>query len=620
MCGIAGVVRFDGYAIASEEIAAMSAALRHRGPDGEGTYFTDGVALAHRRLAIIDPRGGHQPFLSEDERIALTYNGEIYNYVELRGELSRERPFATTSDTEVLLRAYEKHGIGCLERFRGMFAFALYDSSERALFVVRDRVGIKPLYYCRFGERFAFASELRALLRLPWVEREIAHESSAQYLRYGYVPTPATIYSGVYKLEAGHYLRIATGTGRITKHAYWNLAVRAAERAESICLEELNAILDDTVRIYVRSDVPFGCFLSGGVDSSLVTAVMSRHLPTPVETFSIGFGESEHSELPYAAEASRVLGTHHHEKIVSPELATDLLARMVRHFGEPFADSSAIPTYYVSQQAASHVKMVLSGDGGDELFAGYDSYALAFRDLSDPLHFGKRLVYRPLARLMPAAGIGRSAAFRSLSAREKQDSQRHIFGSEALARILPTGCVPRPVQAAYIGTDDLDPITRFQAEDFKTYLPDDVLTKVDRMSMAHSLEVRVPLLDHAVVEFAFSLPLALKIRKQREPSGPVTKLLLKRSAARFFPDSFLGRPKRGFGIPLVEWCTGPLRPLIEERLLGTTQPVFAEIRKDEVSRLVKSVLDGRPENVARVWSLLMLALWLTEVHECRESP
>jgi asparagine synthase (glutamine-hydrolysing) len=609
VCGIAGIVDFRDRPVDSEELEAMGCALAHRGPDGRGLFLRRNVGLAHRRLAIIDPRTGDQPLHNDDGTVVLSYNGEIYNYLELRRELEPEFRFRTQSDSEVLLRAFEKWGISCLERLRGMFAFSLYDARSDRLFLVRDRVGIKPLFYYRTPERLVFASEIPAILRAKDVAREILPESLSQFFRYQYVPTPATIYRNCFKLEPGHYLEVDTRQGRVTQREYWRLAVRLVERSETDWLEELNQLLDDTMAIYVRSDVPFGAFLSGGVDSSLVSALMSRRLNEPVRTFSIGFQEEVHSELPFAAEASRHVKSRHTEKIVSSDLAEEVLARLVGHFGEPFADSSAIPTYYVSQEAAGQVKMVLSGDGGDELFGGYNSYQTTFRTLNSrgPLDL--------LGRHGPN-GIRKWAHHRLRDRLLRQHlAQRHIFDDSSLRALLAPGLPVVPPVAPRIHSEGPAPdaVTAFQAQDFETYLVDDVLTKVDRMSMASSLEVRVPLLDHRVVELAFSLPLALKLRFNGS-RGVVTKYLLKRSAARFFPESFLARPKQGFGIPVREWCSGPLRPLIETELRDPKAPAFDWVRYGYVQSMLSQFFAGRGSLVARVWFVLMLDLWLKHVH------
>ncbi|MDD5680368.1 MAG: asparagine synthase (glutamine-hydrolyzing) [Candidatus Omnitrophica bacterium] len=590
MCGIAGIVNFDGGPASREHLEKMNAVSSHRGPDGNGIFCRDNIGIAHCRLAIIDPETGAQPLYNDDRTIALSYNGEVYNYVELRNELAGEFAFKTHSDTEVVLHAYEKWGMACLERFRGMFAFALYDSNKKALYIARDRAGIKPLFYYMSAEQFIFSSELVPILKTSGIKHEISPESLSRFFRYQYVPTPASIYKDIYKLEPGCFLEVDVLKGKVTKHRYWDLKLEIFERSEPEWLERLNAVLDDTIRIYLRSDVPFGVFLSGGVDSSLVTALMAKHLEKPVRTFSIGFKEEAHSELQFAAEASRVMGTSHYEKIVTPELAEDILRKLVTHFGEPFADSSAIPTYYVSREAAGQVKMVLSGDGGDELFGGYNSYQTTFRDMN-----AHDMIYH----------------------RRRYDAARQAFDDDSLRQLLSPDIPVAPSVdfKANIAGRNVDPVTLFQAQDFKTYLVDDVLTKVDRMSMANSLEVRVPLLDHKIIETAFSLPLPLKIRFNKRNKRICTKYLLKKSASRFYAESFLARPKQGFGIPVAEWCRGPFMPLIESELRNRQNPVFEWLNFDYVQAMLDQFFSGRDGLAARIWFVFMFDLWRKHVHQ-----
>jgi len=614
MCGIAGIVNFDGSPASIAELKHMNQSISHRGPDGDGFFTALNVGLAHRRLAIIDPKTGQQPFYNDDRSIVLSYNGEIYNYVELRQELASRFEFRTQSDTEVVLRAYEQWGIASLERFRGMFAFALYDSVKHLLYLVRDRVGIKPLFYYHIPQRLLFSSEIIPILRADHVRREINIEQISAFFRYQYIPLPASIYKDLYKVKPGHYLLVDTLSGNIQDHTYWDLAVNIQPRSEQDWLEELNYLLDDTVRMYVRSDVPFGAFLSGGVDSSLIAALMAKHLSQPVRTFTIGFQEEKHSELPYAAQASRAIHSEHYEKVVSPQLAEELLARMIVHFGEPFGDSSSIPTYYVSQVAAEQVKMVLSGDGGDELFAGYNSYPVTYRD------YMRRKTEKKLRQWLAEQLRWKAKKFllEEQIAPYLQDycAARQTFGEENLRTLLRPEIPIQPAGSFSFRnqTTDLDAVTYFQAQDFKTYMVDDVLTKVDRMSMANSLEVRVPLLDHKVVELAFSLPLDLKLRWGERQDAVITKYLLKQSAARFYPLSFLERPKQGFGIPIVEWCQGPLRPLIEGMLRDSTNPIFQWVNFDEVQTMLNCFYLGNQNLVARIWYVLMLSLWEKYVH------
>jgi asparagine synthase (glutamine-hydrolysing) len=498
-----------------------------------------------------------------------------------------------------------------------MFAFALYDGIKRTLYLVRDRVGIKPLFYYLTPDRLLFSSEILSLLQAKDVERKILAESLSGFFRYQYVPTPATIYKNLYKLEPGCYLEVDSCGNHIRKQRYWELAVNLTTRREEDWLEELNVLLDETIRMYVRSDVPFGAFLSGGVDSSLVTALMAGHLDHPVRTFTIGFKEEVHSELPFAAQASRIVQTNHFEKVISPDLAEEILSHLVIHFGEPFADSSAIPTYYVSREAARQVKMVLSGDGGDELFGGYNSYPITFQDFINGnrrwptaiFNFG--VSYGVLPFLRSWAREKRTAFYQ-----EKHDAQRQIFNDRSLREILADDISVYPAVSfrVAVGSPDVDPVSMFQAQDFKTYLVDDVLTKVDRMSMANSLEVRVPLLDHKLVEFAFSLPLSLKLRKTDATGRIETKYLLKKSAARFYTEGFLARPKQGFGIPIIEWCRGPLKQLFESKLREKANPIYEWIKYPYVQEMFKSFFAGDDTWVTRLWFVLMFSLWHEYVH------
>jgi asparagine synthase (glutamine-hydrolysing) len=622
MCGIAGIFNFENAPVDRDELERMNLAQAHRGPDGDGFYIRGRVGLAHRRLAIIDPKAGGQPFLNDNGSVALILNGEIYNYVELRSQLADDFAFRTNSDTEVLLRAYEKWGIACLDRLRGMFAFAIHDSRTQTLFVARDRVGIKPLFYLLTPHRLVFASEIAAILSARDVERRIRPESVSQFFRYQYIPAPATIYENLYKLEPGFFLLANTRTNAVTTRRYWNLAVDIKERSEEEALEELNALLAEIMRIHVRSDVPFGAFLSGGVDSSLVTAIMARELPGPVKTFSIGFQEERHSELPFASQAAKTVCTAHQGKVVTPDLAEEILALLSVRFGEPFADSSAVPTFYVSREAAREVKMVLSGDGGDELFGGYNSYRHTFKDHISRLRRLPLALLETAARLVPLQALRERALFGGVEQfREDHDAQRQIFrGQDLRDLIAPHLPVAEPVGFVTRFAGRLsDPITYFQAQDFKTYLVDDVLTKVDRMSMANSLEVRVPLLDHKLVEFAFTLPLSLKLRRGNGQDGVVTKHILKQSAMRFFPMSFLERPKQGFGIPVAEWLSGFLRPTVETCLRSASSPIYDWIDHGKTRTILDGFFAGNESLAAKVWFLLSFGLWVNHVH-CTADP
>jgi asparagine synthase (glutamine-hydrolysing) len=601
MCGISGIARFDGAPVDGRALARVTAALAHRGPDGDGVHASGAVALAHRRLAIIDPAGGRQPFIDDEAGLALSYNGEVYNYKEIRDELSGAR-FVTDSDTEVVLRAYAHWGIACLEKFRGMFAFALHDRRANRLYLVRDRVGIKPLYYHCDAARLVFASELRALLASGEIGREIDEAALDGYLRFGYVPTPATIWRGIRKLEPGCYLDVDLVKGTLTRRRYWTLEPSVRERPADAAAEELDALLDDIVRLYVRSDVAFGAFLSGGVDSGLVTALMARTLDAPVRSFTIGFAEDSYSELPYAEQAARIVGARHTGAVLSPELSESLLLGIARRFGEPFADSSAIPTWYVSNLAAREVKMVLSGDGGDELFAGYNSYGAVLDAASGKAPHPGGAIGKGLAWLGALAGGGTSRA----DWQHAHHQQRDTFTAERRVRLLGRAA-DGPAEDELREPSGADPVTRCQFRDLHTYLLDDILVKVDRMSMDNSLEVRVPLLDHKLVEFAFGLPTDLKIGYGAD--GRIeTKRLLKRSAARFYPRELVERRKWGFGIPVHQWLNGPLKPMVHD-LLGGGSWLASHLDGGAVRGVVRDYYAGRQERVGELWNLLALRLW-----------
>jgi asparagine synthase (glutamine-hydrolysing) len=611
MCGIAGIVRFDGGPVPEPALRQMAVAMAHRGPDGEGFYVRDGVGFAHRRLAIIDPQGGHQPFVLRGPRLAITYNGEVYNFLELRKELGGN-DFVTATDTEAVVRAYEKWGIGCLERLRGMFAFALHDAGRRRLYLVRDRFGIKPLYYSISGSHCVFASELGGMLASGLVRRDVDRAALADYLRYGYVPDPKSIYEDVRKLEPAHYVEIDLVSGAATMHRYWDLQSAEVAIKEKEALSALEATLAEILRLYVRSDVPFGAFLSGGIDSGLVTALMTRELRHAVRSYTIGFDVPAYSELPYALEASRALGTQHRQAVLSPEVALGLLPKLARHFGEPFGDSSALPTYYVSQLAAADVKMVLSGDGGDELFAGYWSYPLV-QERATRRGAVRRAGFAVLAAMAGNSHVGRSAAWRARGWQALHHGHRDAFNAAERTNLLGNSALATEIETEFVDSDEGDPVKRCQLSDLRRYLPGDILTKVDRMSMANSLEVRVPLLDHRLVELAFTLPLNLRLRDNGE-GGVTTKYLLRRAAARHLPAALVDRRKMGFGIPIEAWLRGPMRAMLSDLLSTSAERLGDFVAPHGVRQLVSRFLAGDSVSVAQIWTLLGLRLWLDEVH------
>ncbi len=618
MCGIAGFA--DSFPLSSgfDAVGAgalvrrMCAAIRHRGPDDEGVLVEPGVALGMRRLSIIDVATGHQPIHSEDSRVWVVFNGEIYNFRELRRELEAAgHVFYTATDTEVIVHAYEEWGRGALVRLRGMFALAIWDRESRRVLVARDRLGIKPLYYAVAGGRLYFGSEIKSLLEAPEIPRDLSAEALDHYLSFLYAPRDASFFRAVSKLPPGHSL--TWQDGRAVVEPYWELPV--AERFEGSdeeAVDRLHAVLRDAVRSHLVSDVPLGAFLSGGVDSSLVVALMAEATGAPVKTFSIGFGEPRYDELAFARRVADRFATDHHEEVVTAD-AVGVLDRLVTHFDEPFGDASAIPTWYVSQLAAKHVTVVLSGDGGDELFGGYDRY------LPDPrvAAIDRRApAVRPLAGWISAVLPSGARGKRFLGHLARSQRGRYLdaigfFGADD-KRALLSGDLRRQLGAEDPEQQLARRFDRFELLpwpsqmmrfDLETYLPEDILTKVDRMSMAHSIESRVPLLDNAVVEFAASLPPALKIRGGRR------KHVLKEVAARFLPLELIDRRKQGFAVPLDLWLRGDLRELAADTLLSSRCLQRGYFQPAGVRRLVHEHLSGRRDHALRLWQLVVLERW-----------
>jgi asparagine synthase (glutamine-hydrolysing) len=621
MCGIAGFVNHHDRrdaADAREVLDRMCRAIAHRGPDDQGVLVNGVAAIGMRRLSIIDLAGGHQPMSGCDSEVTIVFNGEIYNYRELQRELEgRGHRFKTSSDTETIVHAYEEYGSGCVEHLRGMFAFAIWNGRARELFIARDRAGEKPLYYTTTASgTLVFGSELKSLREHPEVGAEIDLEALDAYLTFGYVPDPLTIFRGVHKLPPGHNLLLKDGSARVEQ--YWDFPYQEAQTApvqnEADCVEELRVLLDEAVRGQLVADVPLGAFLSGGVDSSTIVGLMARHTDRPVKTFSIGFHEDSYNELKYARIAAQKFGTEHHEFIVTPEIC-EIVDELVWHFDEPFADSSAIPTYMVSKLAREHVKVVLSGDGGDELFGGYTRYALDQKRNG----FGRiprairENIMQPLGRQLPHGAWGRNYVHNvalepvdryiedvSIFTRLNKpllytaDFRAHLRESTAAARF-------REHAARSRADNSLDPLLYL---DSKTYLPGDILTKVDRMSMAVSLESRVPLLDHKLIEFVCTrIPASMKL------NGLETKHIFKRAVRDFVPAEILDRPKQGFGVPIDQWINQQLRGRVRETLTapraiqrGYVEPHYVNLLLDEHER-------GRRDHAHELWALFMLELW-----------
>jgi asparagine synthase (glutamine-hydrolysing) len=551
----------------------------------------------------------------EDGSVTIVFNGEIYNFQEIKPKLeSRGHTFQTHSDTEAIVHAYEELGPECLQDLRGMFAFAIWDEKARTLFIARDRAGKKPLYYTTTPHgTFVFGSELKVLLEHPEVQREINPEALDAYFTLGYVPDPLTIFRNIHKLPPGHYLNFKDG--QTTLRQYWNFEFKPSQsQTEDDYLDQLRTLLDESVRLRLISDVPLGAFLSGGIDSSTVVALMARHMGQPVKTFSIGFHEDSYNELKYARLTAEKFGTDHHEFFVTPDIC-DVVDELVWHFDEPFADSSAIPTYMVSKLARDHVTVILSGDGGDELFAGYTRYAIerkrgGFGFLPKTVREG---VMRPISQHLPHAAWGRNylhnvsldptaryldsvSVFTSLN-------RKSLYTSDFAEKLGPGGYAARLFDDLVKNVKSDDAVDRLLYLDSKTYLPGDILTKVDRMSMAVSLEARAPLLDHKLIEFVTTVPSTLKL------AGLETKHLLKRAVRDLVPAGILHRPKQGFGVPIDEWINQELR----SRIRGTLCDARTRQRGYIDSRYVDVLLDeherGRRNHSMGLWSLFMLELW-----------
>lgn len=609
MCGIIGLFNVEGRTVAEQAVGeAMNAAIWHRGPDGGGVYRDEQAMLGMRRLAIIDVQGGQQPMFSEDRQVVLVFNGEIYNYRALRTELqARGHRFHSASDSEVILQAYLAWGEAAVARLEGMFAFAIWDKRSRSLLLARDRLGKKPLFLWQHADGIGFASELKSLLTVPGFARDVDLGVLPAYLAFGYVPTPQSIFRHVRKLPAGHYAVFSQGQLRETR--YWQLDFSPTFTGSEIEAEtQLAALLDQAVSTRLVSDVPFGAFLSGGLDSSVVVALMAHHMTQPVKTFSIGFNEARYSELSDARRVAEHLHTEHHELIVDPD-ATRLIERLVWHLDEPFADSSALPTYLVSELAGQHVKMVLSGDGGDEAFAGYDRY-LRFLKLHQ-LGAAKAPIALALStagRLLPGESGFR---LRRIAERLREPFPDSYLSGVALSRPQQLAALlGRSADADYhalhglFNTQDRRPmLDRIVDADIHSYLLDDILVKLDRMSMAASIEGRAPLLDHRVVEFAVRLPVSMRVRDGRG------KHLLRQVARRWLPSSVLDKPKQGFGIPLPEWFRAGLGSMAADVFASRRFRERGWVQAEAVDALLRSHRQRSADHAETLWQVLCLELW-----------
>jgi asparagine synthase (glutamine-hydrolysing) len=619
MCGICGLVYHDPQRrVESATVERMCRSIVHRGPDDRGVHVSGHLGIGIQRLKVIDLESGHQPMTNEDESVWIVFNGEIYNYRSLREQLkAKGHVFRTRSDTESIIHAYEEYGQDCLGLLNGMFGLAIWDARRKTLLLARDRLGIKPLYYYRDSEKLVFGSELKAILQAPGIETTIDLAALNNYLTFEYIPGPRSIFQRVRKLEPGCTL---VWDGRsLVERSYWRLPVKPAVRQDPPTV--FRELMTDAVRSRMVADVPLGAFLSGGIDSSIVVALMARLQEEPVKTFSIGFKESSYNELEYARAVARQYGTEHHEYTIEAD-ALELTEKLIDHFDEPFGDFSIFPTYLVSKMARRDVTVALTGDGGDELFGGYDTY-LAQRFDRRFYHWWpgllKRGLFEPVAdRLAPRqAKKGLVNIFKRFvqGARLPADlshARWMIFLTERerarllspdvrreLADVDPYDFLRR--HAAEAG--EVDELSRSGYVDVKSYLVDDILVKVDRMSMAVSLEVRVPFLDHRMAEFSFSLPPDLKI------DGWQRKALLRRSMSEMLPEAIRRRDKQGFSIPIKNWIRGELRPMMTDLLAPGRLRRKGYFNADTVSRLVDEHLRGVENHSHKLWALMVFESW-----------
>lgn len=621
MCGIAGKYNYTtGQPVSPELIKAMCDRIVYRGPDDGGVYVEGPVGLGHRRLSILDlSELGHQPMATPDRKIWITYNGEVYNFKNLRKELEKKGyTFRSNCDTEVILSLYQEYGTECLQHLRGMFAFAIWDLEKSQLFLARDRIGKKPLFYYHDGKTFIFASEIKSLLADPGVGRKIRADALYDYFKYQYVPDPKTIYQNIFKLEPAHFL-LCSNAG-IKKEPYWDISFSSPLTGD---VEEIAGrlleILNESVKMRMISDVPLGAFLSGGIDSSGVVALMAQNQVGPVTTCSIGFDSNDFDEIDYARTIARKFATDHHEFTVKQK-AGEILENLAYYFDEPFADPSAVPTYYVSQLARQRVTVALSGDGGDENFAGYEKYFLddienrirrkvprfirraLLPRFSRLLSRGDRPIWRKGTTLLNTLGHEADYGF-YLTNTEFADSFLEGMMQEDLKRQV-NGYDPFSVtEYHYHRADTEDHLSRILYTDLKTYLPGDILVKVDRMSMAHSLEVRAPILDHPVIEFAASLPARLKYNRGEK------KYILKQAFRRMLPPEVMYRKKMGFSVPLAGWLRGELKEFTENRLFAGISGLSNFIKVTPLRKMWEDHQSGNRNYSSNLWCFLMFELW-----------
>ena len=597
----------------------MSNSIYHRGPDDEGQYINENIGLGFRRLSIIGLTNGHQPMTNQNNSLCIVFNGEIYNYLEQKKLLIQKGySFKTDSDTEVILYLYEEYGENCLSFLRGMFAFAIWDNNKNQLFCARDRFGIKPFYYYIDDEKFVFGSEIKAILQCSNIETTISMEALDSYFAFGYITSDLSIYNKIKKLPPAHSLTLKLSpkpTFNIKR--YWEIEFNPDySKTEDYWADAIEENFAESVKLHMMSDVPLGAFLSGGIDSSSVVAMMAKHSTQPVKTFSIGFKEQEFNELKYAREIAKKYGCEYHEEIVEPQ-SINLLPKLVSAYDEPFADSSAIPTYHVSKLARKHVKVALSGDGGDELFAGYSGYTKFKNIRSFPLNFrgsfmNKALwgnIHKMIPQSMKGKGLmyflskNKEYAFAYQTAWTLDERAKLIFGMENKS----SGSGPELFKETILRNNkNYDFISNLQYLDMKTYMVDDILTKVDRASMMNSLEVRVPFLDHKFAELTFKIPWNLKLK------GNEKKYILKKSMNSYLPENILNHPKQGFGVPLSLWFKDDLKEYVNDKLLSHNPLLSNYLSKNYIKKIIENNRKGNRDFSSKIWSLIFFEEWLKQ--------
>lgn len=627
MCGITGIVQFNREkAIAPAVLKNMCDSIYHRGPDDDGLYMSRNVGLGFRRLSIIDLSTGHQPLSNQNDTVYIVFNGEIYNYLEQRQKLIQKGYiFKTTTDTEVILHLYEEYGVDCLQYLRGMFAFAIWDSNKQQLFCARDRFGIKPFYYYSDQEKFVFGSEIKAILKSNDIDKTISIDALDSYFAFGYITSDLSIYKNIKKLQPAHYLLLSLKDKPVIEiNRYWEIHFDPDySKSENRWKEEIEACFSETVKLHMISDVPLGAFLSGGIDSSSVVAMMAKNSDRPVKTFSIGFKEQKFNELKYARELANKYGCEHHEQIVEPE-SIGLLSKLVSAYDEPFADSSAIPTYYVSQLARKHVTVALSGDGGDELFAGYTGYTKFKKIRSFPLNFrgsiANKVIWGNIHNLIPHSTKGKGLMYFLSQPKEYAFAYQTSWTEQERSELFGHSGENRNKLATELFKVEIlqdkknhDFISNLQYLDMKTYMVDDILTKVDRASMMNSLEVRVPMLDHKFAELTFKIPRDLKLK------GNEKKYILKKAMQHYLPKNILSHPKQGFGVPLSLWFKSDLKEFVNDTLLAENPLLAKYVNKSYVKKIIMEDRKGKRDFNSKIWSLIVFEEWLKQNHQKQHS-